>query len=78
MSWSNSDALHRHGCHAFEDFERLRRMRWRKVPTPDPDEEELWHSLSHHLRHAVYRSGHEVEKPRIKTVRRTHVDRKHA
>jgi hypothetical protein len=48
MSWSNHDALHRHACHAYEDFRELRR---------DPNNVELWHSLSHHLRHAVFRSG---------------------
>ena len=68
MSWSNHDALHRHACHAYEDFRMLRR---------DPNNDELWHSLSHHLRHAVYRSGHEVEQPRVRNVRRAHVGSQH-
>jgi hypothetical protein len=38
--------LHRHAVHALEDFQHLREQR---------DNEELWHSLSHHLRHVVYR-----------------------
>lgn len=61
MPWNNHDALHRHVCHAYEDFRQLRR---------DPTNDELWHSMSHHLRHAVFRSGHEVKQPRIKSVRR--------
>jgi hypothetical protein len=69
MTWTNCDSLHRHACHAYEDFRALRR----KVGGDD----ELWHSLSHHLRHAVYRSGHEVERPRTKTVRRSHVSKGH-
>jgi len=64
MTWSNRDALHRHACHAWEDFRALRR---------DRDNEALWHSISHHLRHAVHRSGHAVDHPRIKHVRRAHV-----
>jgi len=47
----NRRALHRHARHALEDFEELRRERWN---------EKLWHSLSHHLRHSVYRSGVEI------------------
>jgi hypothetical protein len=68
MTWTNHDSLHRHACHAYEDFRQLRR---------DPTNDELWHSLSHHLRHAVFRSGHEVEQPRISSVRRTRVGRQH-
>jgi hypothetical protein len=69
MSWTNADALHRHACHAYEDFRALRKR--------VGGEDGLWHSLSHHLRHAVHRSGHQVDEPRT-TVRRAHVDRKHA
>jgi hypothetical protein len=69
MSWNNSDALHRHACHAFEDFRALRKRLG--------GDDDLWHSLSHHLRHAVHRSSHEVDKPRIKTVRRSHVNGRH-
>jgi hypothetical protein len=68
MSWTNRDALHRHACHAFEDFEELRRRPWDRG---------LWHSMSHHIRHAVYRSGHEVDQPRMQKVRRSHVGKVH-
>jgi len=66
--WTNRDALHRHACHAYEDFRQLRRNR---------NNDELWHSMSHHLRHAVHRSGLEVDQPRHPQVRRAHVDRSH-
>jgi hypothetical protein len=68
MSWSNHDAIHRHACHAHEDFRALRR---------DRDNEALWHAISHHLRHVVFRSGHEVAQPRHRNVRRAHVARRH-
>jgi hypothetical protein len=50
MMRTDDDAqhAHRHAYHAFEDFERLRRER---------DNDALWHSLSHHLRHVVFRTG---------------------
>ena len=49
--WTDEDALHRHCFHAWEDFERLR-------SDPDhPKNNDLWHSLSHHIRHAAFRSG---------------------
>lgn len=68
MSWSNHDAVHRHACHAHGDFRALRR---------DRDNEELWHSMSHHLRHVVFRSGQEVARPRRRSVRRAHVGKQH-
>ena len=68
MSWTNHDAIHRHACHAYEDFRALRK---------DRDSEALWHSLSHHLRHVVHRSGHEVKDKRIAYVRRAHVSGRH-
>ena len=68
MSWTNHDAIHRHACHAYEDFRELRR---------DRDNEALWHSMSHHLRHAVFRSGHETEHKRINNVRRARVSSRH-
>jgi len=73
--WTNSDAIHRHACHAFEDFELLRKLIDNKVETLD----EVLHSISHHLRHVVYRSGHEVsdDRLRIDTVRRSHVSNRH-
>lgn len=74
MRWTNADAIHRHACHAHEDFRALRK-RLRGMG----DAGDLWHSLSHHLRHAVYRSGHEVSDDRLrrKAVRRSHVADKH-
>jgi hypothetical protein len=48
--WSNNDAAHRHAAHALEDFCKLRAQLGER-------EQDLWHSLSHHLRHAVYRTG---------------------
>ena len=73
MSWNNHDALHRHACHAYNDYCRLRQV------LHDVDAGDLWHSISHHLRHVVYRSGHEVsdERLRIKDVRRSRVGRQH-
>jgi hypothetical protein len=68
MSWNNHDAIHRHACHAYEDFRALRR---------DRGNEELWHSMSHHLRHVVHRSSLEVNEPRIRQVRRAHVSGSH-
>jgi hypothetical protein len=57
----NVDNLHRHAWHAWEDFAKLRK---------DRDNEELWHSLSHHLRHTVWRSCLEVPEESRKYVRR--------
>ena len=68
MTWTNHDAIHRHACHAHEDFRALRK---------DRDNEALWHALSHHLRHVVFRSGHEVKRKRIDYIRRAHVRSKH-
>jgi hypothetical protein len=48
--------------HALDDFERLRHQQ--------RDDEKLWHSLSHHLRHAVFRIGREVPSPDRRWVRR--------
>jgi hypothetical protein len=77
MSWTNSDAIHRHACHALEDFERLAYAR--HVRHDRADDRELWHSLSHHLRHVVHRSSHEVADRRVrsKIVRRSHVASSH-
>jgi len=68
MTWNNHDAIHRHACHAHDDFRALRR---------DRNNEELWHSISHHLRHVVFRSSHEVKRPRRQHVRRAHVGAQH-
>jgi hypothetical protein len=48
--WTNNDAAHRHATHAMEDFCVLRERLGQR-------EQDLWHSLSHHLRHAVFRTG---------------------
>jgi hypothetical protein len=50
---SESDSNVRHACHALEDFKALREH---------PDDDELWHSLSHHLRHAEYRVKKERDR----------------
>jgi hypothetical protein len=68
MTWTNHDSIHRHICHAYEDFRALRR---------DRNNEALWHALSHHMRHAVFRSGHEVKHPRMPHIRRAHVEKQH-
>jgi hypothetical protein len=74
MSWTNSDAVHRHACHAYGDFRKLR-----KLLRDDVRDDGLLHSLSHHLRHVVFRSGHEVDddRVRVKDVRRASVDGRH-
>jgi glutamate formiminotransferase len=51
--------LERHVRHALEDFERLSESIKDNYWRPD-DVEECLHSISHHLRHAAYRSGLEV------------------
>lgn len=50
MASENCKHLERHARHALEDFIDLKH---------DPDNDELWHSLSHHLRHAAYRADKE-------------------
>lgn len=42
--------MHRHAVHALEDFRALRARLGKR-------ERQLWHSLSHHLRHAVFHTG---------------------
>ena len=42
--------MHRHAVHALEDFRTLRARLGKR-------ERQLWHSLSHHLRHAVFHTG---------------------
>ena len=46
---TDDDHTHRHAYHAYEDFRALRK----RYATDD----KLWHALSHHLRHAVFRTG---------------------
>lgn len=62
--WSNHDALHRHATHAYEDFRSLRKL---LTTGSDAEAEALWHSMSHHLRHAVFRSGLEVAPHKLRT-----------
>jgi hypothetical protein len=50
---SNVRHAYRHACHALEDFKALREH---------PDDDELWHSLSHHLRHPEYRVKKERDR----------------
>jgi hypothetical protein len=57
----NAQHTHRHAHHAWEDFSRLRRQR---------GDEDLWHSLSHHLRHTVWRTSLEVPKRQRRYARR--------
>jgi len=67
---SNREALHRHALHAFEDFESVRVF----ITDYNGNKREIearLHSVSHHLRHAVYRSGLEVEPRKRRYVRRT-------
>ena len=51
----NADHLLRHALHALEDFNKLRerceKLTWHEAA--------LWHSISHHLRHTVYRAERE-------------------
>jgi hypothetical protein len=76
MTWTNHDAIHRHACHAYEDFRALRKL-LQSFCIAESGEPELWHSLSHHLRHVVYRSSNETEHKRIENVRRAHVAGRH-
>ena len=50
---TNAEHIHRHALHALEDFEALRL---------DCCNAELLHSLSHHLRHVVWRLGERVRR----------------
>jgi len=59
MSWDNRKALHRHACHALEDFEAVRHL-LEESPEWTYEVEKKLHAISHHLRHTVYRSGVEI------------------
>jgi len=76
MSWTNHDSIHRHAVHAYEDFRALRKL-LQSFCIAESNEPELWHSISHHLRHVVHRSGLEVKQPRRRSVRRAHVAKRH-
>jgi len=56
----NLEHLHRHACHALEDFGRLRSGIAEDRFWPHEIEERM-HAISHHLRHVVYRVGLEVK-----------------
>ena len=64
----NREHLHRHARHALEDFEAVRHL-LEESPEWTHEVEERIHAISHHLRHAVYRSG--VEAGWRRPVRRT-------
>jgi len=53
----NARHARRHAMRALEDFEQLREARCAGCGNED-----LWHSLSHHLRHAAYRIGLEANR----------------
>ena len=59
MSRSNREHLHRHARHALEDFESVRHL-LEESPDWMHEIEKRLHSISHHLRHVVYRSGVEI------------------
>jgi hypothetical protein len=59
----NAQHLHRHALHALEDFDSVRRL-LEESPDWTHEIEKRIHSLSHHLRHVVYRSGLEVRDRR--------------
>ena len=58
MSYDNVLAAHRHALHALEDFRVLARS-LEHGPAIDLYAS-LVHSISHHLRHAAYRTGKEL------------------
>ena len=67
MAWTNLDAAHRHAFHALEDFEELRNsLAW----ATSLHERELLHAIGHHLRHAVYRTGLELDPEKRRPVGR--------
>jgi D-aminopeptidase len=57
----NVEHLERHVRHALEDFESLVKMGKDNCWRID-DVEKLTHSVSHHLRHAAFRSGVELKR----------------
>jgi len=64
----NREHLHRHARCALEDFEAVRPL-LEESPAWTHELEKKIHAISHHLRHAVYRSGVEINWG--KTVRRS-------
>jgi hypothetical protein len=59
---NNNLHTYRHAWCAWDDFSRLRKKRGNNC--------ELWHSLSHHLRHVVYRVGLDMPKQEARSIRR--------
>jgi len=55
----NREHLHRHARCALDDFELVRHL-LEESPAWTYELEKKIHALSHHLRHAVYRSGIEI------------------
>ena len=64
---TDAEHLHRHAWRAWEDFCRLRKL----ARSANEDEVDLWHSLSHHIRNTVWRSGQEVSPRGREYVRRS-------
>ena len=50
----------RHARHAWEDFEVIRKE-FESYPGVSVEFEQKLHALSHHMRHALYRIGVEVD-----------------
>ena len=66
MGMTDDDHTHRHAWHAYEDFRSLRNRYATDAATI-----KLWHSLSHHLRHAVFRTGLRASPRWRRNVRRS-------
>lgn len=62
----NYFCIHRHAYHAWCDFCALRE----RVRSRSSYDSELLHSISHHLRHVVYRTGLELPARNRQYVRR--------
>jgi len=63
MLEDNYEHCHRHAWNALSDFNMLRKQM-------HGVDRELVHSISHHLRHVVYRTGLEVRSEQRRYVRR--------
>jgi hypothetical protein len=66
LRWTNDCSAHRHAAHALEDFIEIRSLLKNGHHSPEQISS-LLHSLSHHLRHAVFRSGERVP-PRWRVI----------
>lgn len=58
---ANDWQAHRHAARALEDFRELRERLGEQLDRLGRHERNLVHSLSHHLRHATYRTGERVD-----------------